>query len=244
MAIAQAITDGINRVVTVKNSTEVLIAKDDLFWDRVVLVVAIAVLGTWGINWINTPWRGLWTVTNWLGQTVKETFGDLGHAPKVGDKISGYLVTSPFGRRKSPCAGCSTFHKGVDLGTPIGTQIYAPFNAQSETVIVQCRPQEQTGGGGLVAELIVTRTDSVMFYQALHLSKCFASKNSKSAIAATGNSGVGTGAHLDLRKAILPAGTTDFSQIDRGSLTFESISVYEAWWMIEGNPPKPDQPRK
>ena len=45
---------------------------------------------------------------------------------------SGWLVpcsyrklTSPFGHRKSPTAGASTFHQGVDLGAPGGTPIYA-----------------------------------------------------------------------------------------------------------------------
>ena len=45
---------------------------------------------------------------------------------------SGWLVpcsyrklTSPFGHRKSPTAGASTFHQGVDLAGPAGTPIYA-----------------------------------------------------------------------------------------------------------------------
>ena len=34
-------------------------------------------------------------------------------------------VTSPFGHRKSPTAGASTFHQGIDLGAPAGTPIVA-----------------------------------------------------------------------------------------------------------------------
>ena len=34
-------------------------------------------------------------------------------------------ITSPFGKRKSPTAGASTFHKGIDVGAPEGTKLYA-----------------------------------------------------------------------------------------------------------------------
>ena len=34
-------------------------------------------------------------------------------------------ITSPFGHRKSPTAGASTFHQGIDLGAPAGTPIVA-----------------------------------------------------------------------------------------------------------------------
>ena len=34
-------------------------------------------------------------------------------------------VTSPFGHRKSPTAGASSFHQGIDLGAPAGTPIVA-----------------------------------------------------------------------------------------------------------------------
>lgn len=32
-------------------------------------------------------------------------------------------ITSPFGRRISPTAGASTFHSGVDIAAPAGTNI-------------------------------------------------------------------------------------------------------------------------
>lgn len=35
------------------------------------------------------------------------------------------MVSSPYGMRKSPTAGASTFHQGVDLAAPKGTPIYA-----------------------------------------------------------------------------------------------------------------------
>lgn len=34
-------------------------------------------------------------------------------------------ITSPYGRRVSPTAGASNFHKGIDIGAPEGTQFIA-----------------------------------------------------------------------------------------------------------------------
>ncbi len=34
-------------------------------------------------------------------------------------------ITSPFGRRNAPTSGASTFHSGVDIGAPTGTNIIA-----------------------------------------------------------------------------------------------------------------------
>ncbi len=40
--------------------------------------------------------------------------------------IPGYTtLTSPFGKRTSPTAGASSFHKGIDVGAPEGTKLYA-----------------------------------------------------------------------------------------------------------------------
>lgn len=34
-----------------------------------------------------------------------------------------FTITSPYGPRKAPTAGASTFHKGIDVGIPGGTQL-------------------------------------------------------------------------------------------------------------------------
>ena len=36
----------------------------------------------------------------------------------------GFTVTSPFGQRKAPTAGASTFHRGIDFGIAGGTPLY------------------------------------------------------------------------------------------------------------------------
>jgi murein DD-endopeptidase MepM/ murein hydrolase activator NlpD len=40
--------------------------------------------------------------------------------------IPGYTkLTSYYGKRTSPTAGASSFHKGIDIGAPEGTKLYA-----------------------------------------------------------------------------------------------------------------------
>lgn len=34
-------------------------------------------------------------------------------------------ITSAFGPRRNPCAGCSSYHKGIDFGVSSGTTVYA-----------------------------------------------------------------------------------------------------------------------
>lgn len=47
---------------------------------------------------------------------------------KTGDKLpSGFVVTSGKGWRVHPVTGRKTFHNGVDINTPVGTTINAPF---------------------------------------------------------------------------------------------------------------------
>ena len=43
--------------------------------------------------------------------------------------IPGYSrITSPFGKRVSPTAGASNFHKGIDIGAPEGTFLIAAID--------------------------------------------------------------------------------------------------------------------
>ena len=39
-------------------------------------------------------------------------------------------ITSPFGLREKPIAGASTNHKGIDIGAPFNTPVYAPANGK------------------------------------------------------------------------------------------------------------------
>ncbi|MGV0029074.1 M23 family metallopeptidase [Phormidesmis priestleyi] len=44
---------------------------------------------------------------------------------RLSNPAQGFPVTSEMGARSSPCAGCSSFHKGIDIGTPEGTPVQA-----------------------------------------------------------------------------------------------------------------------
>lgn len=39
-------------------------------------------------------------------------------------------ITSPFGKRKSPTKGASTYHSGIDIGVPTGTPLLAITNGK------------------------------------------------------------------------------------------------------------------
>jgi murein DD-endopeptidase MepM/ murein hydrolase activator NlpD len=110
--------------------------------------------------------------------------------PKVGESIAGYRVTSGYGPRAKPCPQCSSYHPAIDLGTPVGTPLYAVANS-----MVRC--WQDANGGGLVGEYAIA---GGKLLQLLHLSDCKPGKaRAGEKIASSGNSGIGTGAHLDIR---------------------------------------------
>jgi len=120
--------------------------------------------------------------------------------PVAGDTVKSFPVTSSFGPRVHPVHGVLTQHNGVDLGTPIGTPLYAPAVGKDK-VTVRC--WEDSAGGGTVAEISSASIPEYRF-KALHLSECSDGDFTAGKVfAKSGNTGVGTGAHLDLRQ--LPA---------------------------------------
>ncbi|MDF0552191.1 M23 family metallopeptidase [Kamptonema sp. UHCC 0994] len=120
--------------------------------------------------------------------------GALSQPPQVGNAIAGYKVTSGFGPRVAPVAGASTYHYGVDVGTPVGTSLYA-IGTPGKKVKVRC--WNDAKGGGLVASY---ETGGIAF-DYLHLSKCADGEHAVgSIIAQSGNSGIGTGAHLHFQQ--------------------------------------------
>lgn len=109
---------------------------------------------------------------------------------KTGQVIASWPVTSDFDpHRVHPVHGDVRPHRGVDLGTPTGTALYAPA-----PVDVDC--WNDARGGGLVATLYQPGT-SRKLYQALHLDGCNSGTYGPGQrFATTGNSGTGTGPHL------------------------------------------------
>lgn len=99
-------------------------------------------------------------------------------------------VTSPFGKRKAPVAGASTYHNGVDIGVPVGTEVVAPWDGTVLSVF-----SNEAGG----RQMIITHTNHYRTGYA-HLSGYIATKGQKvkagQPICRSGNTGRGTGAHL------------------------------------------------
>ncbi|WP_346294400.1 M23 family metallopeptidase, partial [Sphaerothrix gracilis] len=103
----------------------------------------------------------------------------------------GYVMTSDFGPRPRPCAGCSKYHPAVDLGTPMGT----PINAADGGVV------SYIGWAGGYGRTVVIDHGNGYKTRYSHLSSYGVSQGTAVSqgqqIAASGQSGNGTGPHLD-----------------------------------------------
>ena len=104
--------------------------------------------------------------------------------------ISGGRASSGFGRRKAPTKGASTYHKGQDWATPVGT-----------TVVASCggRVSKAGWGSGYGYVVYIDHEDGRQTRYA-HLSKILVSVGDYvkqgQRIALSGNTGVSTGPHL------------------------------------------------
>ena len=102
-----------------------------------------------------------------------------------------FKITSGFGNRTAPTAGASTSHNGIDIATPLGTPVVAP--ADGVVTLVNYVPN--LGG----KQIVIKHNDGYQTGYA-HLSEQLVSVGQKvkqgQLIAKTGNSGIGTGAHL------------------------------------------------
>lgn len=99
-------------------------------------------------------------------------------------------VSSRFGQRKHPVSKIESFHNGVDIGCPAGTNIIAP--ADGKILRVWTHPK-----GGL--SLSMMTLDGIRYgFAHLHSVKVKRVQLVKEGevIALTGNSGITTGPHL------------------------------------------------
>lgn len=123
--------------------------------------------------------------------------------PKTDDLVAGYRVSDEYGIRPfHPVTGEPNVpHNGVDLAMPVGTPIYAVGRVGDE---VQVKCWWDDGGGGWVVNQTAQSYPGHTF-QSLHMSEtgCREGENAAGdAIAYSGNSGLGTGAHYDFRVKI------------------------------------------
>lgn len=110
--------------------------------------------------------------------------------------ISGGRLTSSFGPRRAPTRGASTYHKGVDWATPIGTSVYA---SSGGTVTVA------GWGSGYGYVVYINHPDGRQTRYG-HLSHVYVSVGQHVSqgqlIAASGNTGRSTGPHLHFEMLI------------------------------------------
>ncbi|MCD7724692.1 MAG: M23 family metallopeptidase [Clostridiales bacterium] len=104
--------------------------------------------------------------------------------------ISGGTLSSRFGRRTSPTKGASSYHKGVDWATPIGTAVMA---SSAGTVT------KAGWGSGYGYVIYIQHADGRQTRYG-HLSKVLVSQGQTVSqgqkIALSGNTGVSTGPHV------------------------------------------------
>ena len=104
--------------------------------------------------------------------------------------ISGGRLSSGFGRRSAPTKGASTYHKGVDWATPVGTAVMA----SSSGVVTRA------GWGSGYGYCVYIRHADGRETRYGHLSKVLVSVGQTVSqgqkIALSGNTGVSTGPHL------------------------------------------------
>ncbi|MCR5671709.1 MAG: M23 family metallopeptidase [Butyrivibrio sp.] len=104
--------------------------------------------------------------------------------------ISGGRLTSGFGKRNRPTRGASTYHKGVDWATPVGTSV----SASSSGVVTRA------GWGSGYGYCVYIKHPDGKETRYGHLSKVLVSVgqsvNQGQRIALSGNTGVSTGPHL------------------------------------------------
>ena len=104
--------------------------------------------------------------------------------------ISGGRLSSTFGRRKAPTKGASTYHKGIDWATPVGTAVYA---SSAGTVA------RAGWGSGYGYVVYINHSDGRQTRYG-HLSKVLVKPGQTvqqgTKIALSGNTGRSTGPHL------------------------------------------------
>ena len=119
------------------------------------------------------------------------TSGRGGSSSSMIRPVSGGKTTSGFGRRIAPTKGASSYHDGIDIGVPVGTNVKAVLDGT-----VQVSTSSNGGYGGYVE--LRHKDGLVTFYG--HLSKELVRKGQRvkqgDVIAKSGNSGTSTGAHL------------------------------------------------
>ena len=103
-----------------------------------------------------------------------------------------YKLTSDFGKRSAPKDGATTFHKGVDFATPIGTELKSPVDG----VVIESKRSGKSGN------YVIVQDAQGHKYSVSHCSDLLVKAGDKvnigTVIAKSGNTGVSTGPHVHI----------------------------------------------
>lgn len=103
-----------------------------------------------------------------------------------------YKLTSDFGKRPSPKVGATTFHKGMDFATPIGTELKSPVDG----VVIASKRSGKSGN------YVIVQDAQGHKYSISHCSDLLVKAGDKvtngMVIAKSGNTGVSTGPHVHI----------------------------------------------
>lgn len=125
-----------------------------------------------------------------------------------------FPVTSEFNlERKHPVTGIVRPHRGIDIGLPEGTLIYAPLGGKV-TIKTQLKDGVMTGYGNYVVLNSVDALKRDVMFIFAHLS-AFLVETSQNVIAGqalgrSGNTGTGSGPHLHFEVRIWDNEKNDF----------------------------------
>lgn len=132
-----------------------------------------------------------------LKKEVKETYKAPEKKGKWSKPTLKGIITSAFGKRTQPKAGASTNHKGIDIGVPLNTPIYAPARGTVQWQGIEGGSVNSRKGYGIF--MTINHGGGVVSWYG-HLSKYVVNKGQKvntgDLIAYSGNTGNSTGAHL------------------------------------------------
>lgn len=140
---------------------------------------------------------------------------------KKGETIAGFPVTSGFGPRNTGIPGASTYHRGIDIGCPSNTKLYAICKA-GESIKVQYLPNQGSAGN-------MIRFDYGGYtFEYLHLtSGANGTYNAGQIIAYSGATGVGSAAHLHFQMRKTGTDKSGLFAAPRGWI----------YWALKGTPP-------